>query len=64
MSLLSTNQAGEFRTGEYLGRKIALLRHHRIWRVYLDQRLIEPYVFETAEEATSWLRRTIEAHAN
>jgi hypothetical protein len=57
-------QAGDFRSGEYRGRQIALLRHHRIWRVFLDQRLLEPYVFETAEEATTWLRRKIENHIN
>lgn len=63
MSLLNS-QSGDFRSGEYGGRQIALLRHHRIWRVYLDQRLLEPYVFETAEEAASWLRQRIETRVN
>jgi len=63
MSLLNT-RAGDFRSGEYRGRQIALLRHHRIWRVYLDQKLLEPVVFETAEEATTWLQRKIENHVN
>jgi hypothetical protein len=58
------SQAGDFRSGEYRGRQIALLRHHRIWRVFLDQRLQEPFVFETAEEATTWLQRKIENRVN
>lgn len=61
---LSLAQAGDFRSGEYRGRQIALMRHHRIWRVFLDQKLLEPYAFETAEEATTWLRRKIENLVN
>lgn len=63
MSLL-TNQAGDFRSGEYRGQQIALLRHHGTWRVFINQRLLERYVFESVEDATAWLRRTIEDRFN
>ncbi len=59
-----TNQADDYLFGEYRGRHFALLRHHGHWRVFLDQRLLENYIFETAEEATTWLRQKIEGRFN
>ena len=61
MSLLA-DQAGDFRTGEYRGQQIALLRHNGTWRVFLNQRLLQRYVFESVEDATAWLQKTIEGH--
>jgi hypothetical protein len=58
------NQADDYLFGEHRGRHFALLRHHGNWRVFLDQRLLENYIFETAEEATTWLRQQIEGRFN
>ena len=59
MTLL-TNQADDYLCGEYQGRHFGLLHHHGNWRVLLDHRLLEHYIFETAEEANTWLRQKIE----
>lgn len=60
----SLNQDGDFRSGEHLGRQIAVIRHRRVWCVFLDQRLLEPFAFETAEDAANWLQRRVENHTN
>ena len=59
-----TNQLDDYHSGEYRGRHFAIFRHHRNWRVFLDKRLLEDYIFETAEEATTWLRQKIEGRFN
>jgi hypothetical protein len=64
MMTLLTNQADDYLFGEYRGRHFGLLRHHGNWRVLLDQRLLEHYIFETAEEANTWLRQKIEGRFN
>jgi hypothetical protein len=63
MSFETYAPADDFRAGHYRGHHFAVMRHHRIWRVFINYKLLENSVFETADEARRWLHREIDAAA-
>jgi len=54
------NQAEQFWSDTYRGRKIAVLNHSGGWLVYLDHVLQPRMLFDTADSAINWLRRKID----
>ena len=59
--LSATYAPDNYLSGNYRGHHYAIMQHHRVWRVFLDYRLLERCVFATAEDATRWLYREIDA---
>ena len=52
----------EFVSTVYRGRTIATLNRFGRWHVYLDHVFQHKVVFETAEEALSWLMHRVDQH--
>jgi len=50
----------EFVSVIYRGRPIATLNHFGRWHVYLDHVLQNKVVFETADEALTWLMHRVD----
>jgi hypothetical protein len=60
----STEPQPRFWSTTYGGHHIATFCHRTGWLVYLDRVMQENTLFATAEDATTWLRRTVDGGNN